>query len=1159
MATISRPFALGFSTLASIPLSAAAASPWTVNDGSTLQVTSDYYSTETKDIPLQVSGAGSQLITDSGLTFITTAIGTPVAKVTDRGSLSLNGATLSASGESAQAVNVNTGTLNIVDSSLSASGAQGATIKATDSTVVIKNSSLAIQGNGQAIAMAGGTLEISKVTINGSAVGASYGIEVTESGGVYGRATLTDTQITMANNDAFQALYAKRGHITGTNVTIVSSSETHPAVQVGDGLKGMARSTLTLTDSSITSSHVGIRTMGGDATLNNVTIITKSNNGNEGNYALDINAASDVIIRGGSYTTFKELSHAVDMSGTDTTLDASGARFTTNGAYSHAINAAFGKANLVDSTIETLGYGSDGLYTQNSITGSGLTILTLGERGYGVVAVKHNTFTEGGTITLDKSKITTAGKLAYGAAAGSESTLEIANTAINTAGESAYGVYGVKAKNIQLDNSAITTAGTQAYGVRVQGGSTTLTGTTIKTSGQLAYAVAATDSATVGVDNSIILASGSDSAGLYAGSSAVVTGTNIDVTASGDNAFGLVVALGEIHLSDSNIVNSGTATTSKDPSAVGLYAIGNSETQKNTVSLDNTTLRSEAGSGVVVKGSRLDLSLSNNSFVYGGDGTALSAITNTDDGNSVNAEVNVTANSKSQLLGDVVTDSYDNVINLTLNESSTLNGAVQNVNQLLLNSGSSWLVTADSNLKTLTLKDSSVIFNRASGFSTITVDGDLSGSGAFFFNTQLGADDSASDKLLVSGNASGSYDVSVSNRGGTGAKTDAGILLVQVAGDASGAEFKQKNTVVAGNYEYFLYKIGNQSWYLQSSLVPVTPPAESTESDEVPVDNGASEDEVPVDTPDTVPPGVKAYRPETAGYLIAPYLNSAYGFETVGTWHERLGAYQGGSVWLRVSGRHDRYDAGRFAFNVNTTFVQLGGDLATRQLTDGWQLTAGPMMTLGHQRSSNKDTARSLRSDISVNVGQTDTNAYGLGGYLTVWNEGGAYLDNVVQLTRYSNEFVSMTNAKMDSYGVVASVETGIPLSLGGGFKLEPQLQAVGQYMNISQTHADGVELKDQNLMMARLREGLRLYYDNPVLKPYLQLDAVQFLGHTPGVDMNDETMRPDVRRGYWQAGAGLSSQLNPHFSVYAQLKYSHSFGPGAEGYTGNMGLRYKF
>lgn len=217
------------------------------------------------------------------------------------------------------------------------------------------------------------------------------------------------------------------------------------------------------------------------------------------------------------------------------------------------------------------------------------------------------------------------------------------------------------------------------------------------------------------------------------------------------------------------------------------------------------------------------------------------------------------------------------------------------------------------------------------------------------------------------------------------------------------------------------------------------------------------------------------------------------------------------------------------------------------------------MITLGHQRSNNKDTARSLRSELSVDVGKVTTNAYGIGGYLTAWNDSGAYLDNVVQLTRYSNEFSSLTRAKMDSYGVVASMETGIPLSLGDRFRLEPQLQAMGQYMNISQTYSSGVKLKDQNLMTARLREGLRFYYDNPVLKPYLQADVVQFLGHTPGVDMNNETMRPDVRRGYWQAGAGVSSQLNPHFSVYAQVKYAHSFGPGTEGYTGNMGLRYQF
>ncbi|RRZ89913.1 autotransporter outer membrane beta-barrel domain-containing protein [Erwinia sp. 198] len=1165
MAMILRPFIPGI--VLSLPLYAAAASPWVVTDGSTLQATSDYSSVEKGDVPLLVSGAGSQLTTDSGLTFTTSHNATSGAWVTEQGSLNLNGVTLSTSEGNSPAVYAHSGTLTITDSTIATLGSQSRGIQAKNSDVTIINSTLTTNTIDGAIEVSGGVLKAEGLTINSPVIG----IKVFAHEGVYGNVTLNNTHFTLTGDQAIQAIFALRGHVTGTNITIDTASEYHPAIEIGNS----TNSTLILNDSAINAAYVGIRTLGGHATLNNVDITTTVNDNYQAHNALEISGQGDsATINGGTFQTSKVNSHGIYMPLSSTILEATGVNILTHGGSSHGILAG-GKVNLTDATLLTSGSGSYGLFatvnysSAGNVTGDGITVNTSGEESYGVRAAG------GAIIDLNNSNITTSNAQAYGAVASAAGVLTLTNSAVTTAGELSSGIFLTGSGKLTLHDTQINTSGDSAYGIRAMTNSTaTLVDPAITTSGKGAYGIAATSSSVVNLTGGEIVATGENSGGIYAGSAASVTAANVAVTASGDNAFGLITTLGNIEMTDSTITNTGTATESKGPQAAGLYANTYSDTLSSAVTLNNTALRSEAGSGVLAKGSALDLTLSNGSLVYGGNGTALSAGADVnDEGEVFLSTVNVTANGASQLLGDVIV-SDDSPVNLTLNDGSTLSGATQNVNQLILNSASSWLVTADSNLNTLTMDSGSVIFNKASGFSTLAVKGDLSGSGSFAFNTRLGGDESLSDRLLVNGNAAGNYDVSVSNRGGTGELTHSGILLVSVQGDATAATFNQKNTVVAGNYEYFLNKIGDRDWYLQSSLTPVTPPDDAADSDEVPVpitpDNDAPatpENDIPA-TPGandaasegvTPEPGVKAYRPETAGYLIAPYLNSTYGFDTIGTWHERLGAYQGGTAWARVSGRHDRYAAGRFAFNVNTTFVQLGGDVVTRQFADGWHLTAGPMMTLGHQRSNNKDTARSLRSELSVDVGKVTTHAYGIGGYLTAWNDSGAYLDNVVQLTRYSNEFSSLTRAKMDSYGVVASVETGIPLSLGGRFRLEPQLQAMGQYMNISQTYSSGVKLKDQNLMAARLREGLRFYYDSPVLKPYLQADVVQFLGHTPGVDMNNETMRPDVRRGYWQAGAGVSSQLNPHFSVYAQVKYAHSFGPGTEGYTGNMGIRYRF
>ncbi len=662
--------------------------------------------------------------------------------------------------------------------------------------------------------------------------------------------------------------------------------------------------------------------------------------------------------------------------------------------------------------------------------------------------------------------------------------------------------------------------------------------------------------------NVAVSTTGEGSAGIYASDSATITAKKLVLNTSGKDAHALIASLSSIHLTDSRVTTTGNAA--------GLNVLKSADNQQSTVTLDNVALRSEASTGVLVEGATLDLGLSNGTLVYGGDGVALSIkAKEAVDGTVTYSQADVTADNKVTLLGNIIADTYDSTLNLSLSNSSTFNGAAQNVNQLILDSTSRWLLTDDSNVNNLLQNNGSIIFTGDTGFSTLTVEGDLTGSGQFVLNTQLGDDSSPTDSIQVNGRAAGEYVLTVNNKGGLGAATSAGILLVNVAGDAKEATFNlRNNSVVAGNYEYFLNNINDNSWYLQASYTPVdpiVPVAPITPDDPVSPDAPVAPEipDIPADLDDTVDPvdpGPKTYRPETAGYLIAPYLNSAYGFASIGTWHERTGAARSDRVaWGRVYGRHDSYQAGRFAFNVNTTFVQLGGDLLKKDLAASWQVAAGPMITLGHQTSNNKDTARRARSGLSVNVGKMETNAYGIGGYLTFWDENGAYLDSVAQLTRYSNQFSSQTRAKMDSYATVLSMEAGRPFTLADKLKLEPQLQAMGQYMNISQTYSSGVKLKDQNLMMAQLREGLRLVYDSEKIKPYIQGDVVQMLGHTPGIDMNNEKLRPDVRRGLWQASAGISAMLNPRFSVYSQVKYSHSFGPGTEGYTGNLGVNYQF
>lgn len=126
--------------------------------------------------------------------------------------------------------------------------------------------------------------------------------------------------------------------------------------------------------------------------------------------------------------------------------------------------------------------------------------------------------------------------------------------------------------------------------------------------------------------------------------------------------------------------------------------------------------------------------------------------------------------------------------------------------------------------------------------ATLTVANNYSGNGGTVqLNTVLGADNSATEKLVINGDSSGTTTLHVSNLGGTGAlTTDNGILLVQVAGASNGTfSLPAPGYVEAGEFHYALVKVGNH-WYLQTetrteTLAPeasvICTPAELTDTE----------------------------------------------------------------------------------------------------------------------------------------------------------------------------------------------------------------------------------------------------------------------------------------------------------------------------------------
>lgn len=573
--------------------------------------------------------------------------------------------------------------------------------------------------------------------------------------------------------------------------------------------------------------------------------------------------------------------------------------------------------------------------------------------------------------------------------------------------------------------------------------------------------------------------------------------------------------------------------------------------QVQKVRIDNATINSgNVGISKIYDGAA-QVIIDNASLVLGIN----AAMTFADNGAST---VNVSG--KSQIIGNIINGTTAKT-DVTL-DGSVLTGAVQNLSSLTLNNQSVWNLTGDSVLTNLSMDNSLLNFTQPQQGQFHTLNAStLSGNGSLNFNTQLGSDNSPTDLLHVQGNASGQFGVLVRNVGGSGALTTGdGIRLVQVDG-ADTSSLKLLRKVSAGAYDYYLYKGGSSSskdWYLRTYLEPVPPPEPVPDPDPAP-------EPTPDPTPTPIPKPVIAYRTDVVGYIAAPFLNRQYGFSSMGSYHERTGdsvkrAQDG--TWARIGGAHDNYDIGRFSFDSDIRYIQIGKDLYQDETPRGNNVHAGIMISLGDQKTNSSDSARGLVGE-STDTGDVSTDAYGIGGYYTVKTDSGAYLDFVGQVTDYHTEFQSETQAKQDGYGVALSAEGGIPLAITQSWRLEPQTQVIYQYLHMKGFN-DGiasVEKTTDNSVQARA--GVRLSHlpqvDQPNITPYLNLDAVSTFSDAPAVTIASTRISPDFTQSTWKAGGGITATLSKNAALYASANYLRGFDGKQEGYQGNIGINVSF
>lgn len=376
----------------------------------------------------------------------------------------------------------------------------------------------------------------------------------------------------------------------------------------------------------------------------------------------------------------------------------------------------------------------------------------------------------------------------------------------------------------------------------------------------------------------------------------------------------------------------------------------------------------------------------------------------------------------------------------------------------------------------------------------LTINGNFVGNGGLIeIETALGADNSASDLLSITGSTSGSAKVQVIDVGGTGAQTVEGIKIIDVGGASNGIftlqgdyVFEGDPAVVGGAYAYRLYQGGvstpnDGDWYLRSKLLQD-------------------------DTGPEVPhyqPGVPSYEAYPQALLGLNGLNTLQ--QRVGNRSWELGGNGAGQyavdgsdhngAWARIEGGRStlnpQYSDVNGKYRLNSAFIQGGYDRVVSNDVNGTVVVGASLNT-----AYGKTRIRSRHGD-----GHIKTEGYGVGLSATWYRTDGLYVDGQAQTMWYRSDLTSsLVPEKLarrnHGTGYALSAEVGRAFSMVGDWTWTPQAQLRYSSVDFS-TFEDPFEVQVKmdrgNELTGRV--GLGISHDNSWRAPSGTLSRAHIYG----------------------------------------------------------------
>jgi len=586
--------------------------------------------------------------------------------------------------------------------------------------------------------------------------------------------------------------------------------------------------------------------------------------------------------------------------------------------------------------------------------------------------------------------------------------------------------------------------------------------------------------------------------------------------------------------------------------------------------------------------------IADGSTIQAGDGNLLHvrAVRNPTAGEN---RINFTVDN-SDLAGNIYyeTQNMQGSVNVALRNNAGLTGRFFNVTTAGIHSGSTWTLTGDSNVGTLTLGGAgTVALSDGNSFNTLTV-GDFNGEGGTLaFRSALEGDNALTDTLMITGDASGHANVTVTNAGGQGAQTEQGIELIRIDGQPN-ASFLLQGRATGGLYEYFLFRNPNGNWYLRSQVptcqenpeeagcIPTLPVEPTDPVDPIdpidpvdPIDPGDPGDpgdpvdpENPVDPPEPDNPvlpvdpptperPMPVLRPETGAYLanqaaVSQLLQySAQDRSTVATG-------DGVQTWANISNSESRMDAaGMQRLRTQQSRLQVGAELGA---FDGGQGRIGALLSAGRAETTSRSTVTGYRASGKVEGGAA--------GVYASWSNDALTVGASVQHGRFSNQVQGegVAQERYDTRAWQTSIEAGYRFDAGsiGGLQLslQPQLQLTHTAVSMD-THVEsnGTVIADAGGNGLSTRVGLRLEGQAATgsgrFIPYLALDA-HHAAKDVAVSFDGEVLEGGMPRRRVDLQLGGQLVLGGGLSAWGGIGASH----GTDNYrdtSARVGVSYQW